>query len=276
METGVMARAGRPTPVGVMERGDPMKRRMWASLAVAVLVSVGCTTTENEPPVTTSDPASPSADTVVLSDCPELPCQGQLEPGAYSWEYGSTPNEPTIAFRIPSPGWTWYYSGSFRIVADASPTIHDLYVADGIYFLRDPAIASQDCEETEEPGVGRSVDDLVGWFETAPGLTVSEPTPVTVGGLDGMQLDLRIDPAWKRPCFFSEGRPAVPLVFSGAEFGGYNWTMLPGIRLRWFILDSADGVIIADLEDDPGGLSHRELLQTGTEIVESLVFSSPT
>jgi hypothetical protein len=251
-----------------------MKYRMWASLALAVFFSVACTSTEPRSPAP-SDPSTPPS-ARILNDCPELPCQGPLEPGAYRWEYRSTPNEPTIAFTVPSPGWTWYYSGSFRIVSDSSPTIHDLYVADGIYFLRDPAIAAQDCEETEEPGVGRSVDDLVGWLETAPGLAVSEPAPVTVGGLDGMQLDLRIDPAWMRPCFFSEGRPAVPLVFSGAEFGGYNWTMLPGMRLRWFILDSADGVIIVDLEDNPGGLSHRELLHTGTEIVDSMVFSSPT
>jgi hypothetical protein len=263
---------GRPI-VGIVERGDPMKRRIWTSLGVAVLISVACTATENDPPVTTADPASPSADTVVLSDCPELPCQGRLEPGSYRWEYRSTPSEPTIAFTIPSPGWTWYYSGSFRIVADTSPTIHDLYVADGVYFLRDPAIASQDCQETEEPGVGRSVADLVTWLEAAPGLNVSEPAPVTVGGLEGMQLDLRLDPAWERTCFFSEDLPAVPVVFSGAELGGYNWTMLPGIRVRWFILESADGVIIVDLEDDPGGLSYREILETGTEIIESLTFS---
>jgi hypothetical protein len=34
------------------------------------------------------------------------------------------------------------------------------------------------------------VDDLVAWLKAAPGLAVGEPTPVTVGGLDGVQLDL--------------------------------------------------------------------------------------
>lgn len=57
--------------------------------------------------------------------------------------------------------------------------------------------------------------DLAAWLETAPGLVVTEPTPVTVG-LEGMQLDLRID---------------------------------------------------------PGGLPYEDLLQTGTEIVDSLAFS---
>ncbi len=38
-----------------------------------------------------------------------------------------------------------------------------------------------------------------------------------------------------------------------------------------------DGVIIVDLEDDPGGsLAHEEFLQTGGEIVDSFAFSSPS
>lgn len=37
--------------------------------------------------------------------------------------------------------------------------------------------------------------------------------------------------------------------------------------------DPEDGVIV-DLEDDPGGLPHDELLQTGGEIVDPLVFPS--
>jgi hypothetical protein len=44
--------------------------------------------------------------------------------------------------------------------------------------------------------------------------------------------------------------------------------------MRWFILDSEDGVIIVDLEDDPGGLAHDDLVQTGGQIVDSFVFSS--
>ena len=93
-----------------------------------------------------------------------------------------------IDFEITSPGWTWFYSGSFGMLADRSH--EDLYSADGVYFLRDPAIASQDCEETEEPGVGTSVDDLVAWLDASPGLSASEPVPVTVGGLEGMRLDI--------------------------------------------------------------------------------------
>ena len=248
-----------------------MKRLIWAWLAVA-FVSVACASTEFRPPATSG--GSTPSDVRVLDDCPELPCGGMLEPGEYRWTF----SEPTIDFTIPSPGWTWRYGGGgFELIADETPPPRHqgLYLPDGIYLMHDPTIASRGCEESSEPGVGRSVRDLVGWLEAAPGLAVSEPAPVEVGGLEGMQLDIEIDPAWTTTCFFSEDLPAVPLVFNGsAPLGGYHWAIVPDQSLRWFVLDSENGIIIVNVEDDPGGLSHDDLLRTGGQIVDSLTFSS--
>ena len=253
-----------------------MKRVTWASLAAAVFVSVACASTEDAPPASGASSGTPPPEVRILDDCPELPCEGPLEPGEYRWTF----SDPTIDFTIPSSGWSWRYGGGgFELIADGTPPpLHEgLYIADGIYLLHDPTIASQDCEESSEPGVGHSVSDLVAWLETAPGLVVSEPTPVTVGGFEGVELDIEIDPEWKRPCFFSQDLPAVPLLFNGsAPLGGYHWAIVPEQSLRWFILDSEDGVVIVNLEDDPGGdLPHDEFLQTGGEIVDSFVFSLP-
>jgi hypothetical protein len=244
-------------------------------VALVLLISVACTSAETQPPATPSGSTSSSVRALAASDCLEFPCQGLLEPG----EYRSTLFDPTIDFEATSPGWTWDYfgtfrSGNFRLIADES---HELpYDSDGIYFLLDPAIASRDCEETEEPGVGRSVDDLVAWLVDAPGLALSEPKPVTVGGFDGVQLDLKLDPTWKKTCVFSEGSPAVPLIIHRADVGAYHVVILPGVSMRWYILDSGDGVIIVDIDDGPDGLSRGDLLRTGSEIVESFVFSSPS
>lgn len=250
-----------------------MRRIVWASLIAVLFVSVACASDGDLSAETPS--SATSTDVRIIDDCPELPCQGPLEPGAYRW----TISDPTIDFEISTPGWTWLFGGGgLHLIADATPPPrHEgLYVADGIYLLHDPTIASQDCEESSEPGVGGSVSDLVAWLETAPGLSVSEPTPVTVGGFDGMQLDIEIDPEWERTCFFSEGLPAVPLVFNGAApLGGYHWALFPDQSLRWFILDSEPGVVIIDLEDGPGGdLRHDELFRIGGAIVDSFAFSS--
>ena len=240
---------------------------------LALLVLAACTSTESQPSTTPSDSPSSSVRILAGTDCLQFPCQGPLEPG----EYRSTLFDPTIEFEVRSSGWTWEYfgtfrSGNFRLVADES---HDLpYNSDGIYFLLDPAIASRDCEEREEPGVGRSAHDLAAAIEGTPGLTTSEAKPVTVGALDGIKLDLRLDPTWKKTCIFSEELPVVPLLIRNADIGAYHWTIFPDMSMRWYILDSGEGAIIVDIEDGPSGLSREDLLRAGGEIVDSLVFSS--
>jgi hypothetical protein len=104
---------------------------------------------------------------------------------------------------------------------------------------------------------------------------MSDRTPVTVGGLDGVWLDLELDPDWDRTCFYSEGKPVVPLVYSSAFPGGYNWAIRPRMSMRWYLLGSGNRVLIVDIEDIPDGLSRGDLFRTGSEIVESMVFSSP-
>ena len=223
-------------------RGSLLSRIGATLLATALLAS--CSNGGAEPkaqsPTDGVDPSS--SDVRILDDCPELPCEGPLEPGKYRWTF----HAPTIDFEIPTSGWIWHYAGGLLhiVTTDASTTYEGLYIPDGIYLLQDPAIASQDCAEKKEPGLGRSVADLVSWLEEAPGLDVSEPTPVTVGGLDGMQLDLRIDPAWERTCFYSQGLPVVPLIYNGAKLGGYNVSIVRGQSMRWSILDTDDGVMI--------------------------------
>jgi hypothetical protein len=206
-----------------------------------------------------------------LSECRDAPCEGQLEPGHYrATFYGRT-----LEFEISSPGWIWHSFYNFRLIADETP-IEGLVTSDSINFLRDPRIATRDCEESEDRSVGHSVEELVSWLVAAPGLVVSEPIPVNVGGLNGVRLDLQLDPAWKRTCFFSEGMPAVPLVVHEAKWGAYHLAMLPDSSMRWYVLHADDGALIIDIDDGPENLSREELMATGTEIVESFAFSEPS
>jgi len=245
-----------------------MKHIVWVSLAVMLFVSVACSSEEVPPPETPS--VSPPAEVHVLAeaDCPHYDCQGPLEPG----QYNATYFDPAMAFEITTPGWTWSYSGSLQMFA--SDEAAEGYGSDEINFFLDPVIAAQDCKDGPEPGVERSVDDLVAWLEAAPGLRTSEQTPVTVGGLNGIRLDLELDPKWDRPCFYSEGKPVVPLVYSSAFPGGYNWAISPRMSMRWYVLGAGNRVLIVDIEDNPKGLSRDDLFQSGSELVDGFVFSS--
>jgi hypothetical protein len=254
------------------------KRTLDRSIAIgglvllAMLLAASCSNGNDLDVASAPKTDRASSEVRVLNDCPELPCGGLLEPGRYRWTFA----EPAIDFEIPSPGWSWLFSGggNFRLFADPSPAHEGPYLSDGVYFLHDPTVASRDCEDSSEPGVGRSMDELVRWLRSAPGLSTTEPAPATVGGLEGVWLDIEIDPTWTRPCFWSGKLPAVPLVFNGSELGGYNWAIVPDVSMRWYILESDRGVVIVDIEDGPDDLAHAELLETAGSIVDSIGLSS--
>ena len=244
-----------------------MKHLRVASMALVLMLSVACSSEEDPPPETPS--VSPPAEVHVLAeaDCPHYDCQGPLEPG----QYNATYFDPAMAFEITTPGWTWSYSGSLQMFA--SDEAAEGYGSDEINFFLDPVIAAQDCKDGPEPGVERSVDDLVAWLQAAPGLTTSDETPVTVGGLDGVRVDLQVAPDWKKDCFYSNGTPVVPLIYSSAFPGGYNWAISPPMSMRWYVLGAGNRVLIVDIEDNPKGLSRDELFRSADEIVESFAFS---
>ena len=237
-------------------------------LALILLVSAACTSNEDPPAETTSVSPPPQVHVLAEADCPHYDCQGALEPGLYPATYF----DPEMAFEITTPGWTWSYTGNLQMFA--SDEAVEGYGADVINFFLDPVIAAQDCEDGPELGVERSVDDLVAWLEAAPGLTTGDRTPVTVGGVEGVRLDLKVAPEWKKDCFYSEGKPVVPLIYSSAFPGGYNWAISPPMSMRWYVLGAGNRVLIVDIEDNPAGLTRDDLFRTGTEIVESFVFSS--
>ena len=67
------------------------------------------------------------------------------------------------------------------------------------------------CSDEVEPGVGRTVDDLVAWIPTVPGSNTTEPTSISIGGRSGQALDISIDPSWTGLC--EEGDPdTTPIV----------------------------------------------------------------
>jgi len=246
-----------------------MKQMMVVSIAVVQLLSVACSSQEDPPAETASVSSPPEVHVLAESDCPHYDCQGSLEPG----QYRATYFDPAMAFEITTPGWTWSYTGSLQMFA--SDEAAEGYGADVINFFLDPVIAAQDCKDGPEPGVERSVDDLVAWLEAAPGLTTSDRTSVTVGGLNGVRVDLQVAPEWTKDCFYSDGKPVVPLIYSSAFPGGYNWAIGPPTSMRWYVLGAGNRVLIVDIEDNPKGLARDELFRSGTEIVESFAFSSP-
>jgi len=255
---------------------------MFAWTALLLLAALSCSspgsaspsaaqpTTEMSVPEETP---SSTTDAVPLPECAEVPCQGPLEPGTYRAEFFEHP--VAYEFTVEDPGWTWYYSGNFRIVADDTPTDGLDRYSEGVYVVLFPVAASTTCVEEPEPGVGHTVNALADWLEQLPGLVVTGRSPVTLGGLRGVRMDLTVSPRWTKTCPFSEGMPAVPLVMRKSEFGGYHFAIVPGVSMRWFLLPWHGGVILVDIDESKGGMTRAELLEAATPIVESFGFSAP-
>jgi hypothetical protein len=88
-------------------------------------------------------------------------------------------------------------------------------------------------------GVGRTPEDLTNWLRTLPGLVVSAPTEVTIGGLRGITVDLSMAPDWTPTC------DAGLYTFSLSGSDGGDWSnrlRLTGTtRARYILLDRGDG-----------------------------------
>jgi hypothetical protein len=133
--------------------------------------------------------------------------------------YTSRSFAPAVTFTLPD-GWT-------------NPTDTGTYLAlypagndlAGVHLFRDPQAASQaeTCPSTAEPGVGTLSSELAAWIRERPGLDVSTPRMVTVGGLRGVELDVRIRSGWAASCPFADGIPTVPL-FVGRD-GDLRWVV---------------------------------------------------
>ncbi len=131
--------------------------------------------------------------------------------------------------------------------------------------------AQDDCSVNRgADGVGATPAAFAAWLRTLPGLVVSTPTAVTIGGLNGVMVDLSIGPGREAPC----DAGYYTFSFGGPENGGWSDRLrLKGSdRARYFLLDRGDGstlVIAIDAPDPEWDVFSAEAMR----IVESLEFT---
>jgi hypothetical protein len=185
-----------------------------------------------------------------LAGCPNELCLGELDAGTYQSQYfvpsldpGATwePDFGGLMYTVPE-GWANSNDGpdSFELVPAAEmPPVAESDRLRNIGVFRQPSAMTQDrpCSDEVEPGVGRTVDDLVAWLQSVPGLNTTEPTPITIGGHAGQTLDLQRDPAWTATCEGSSER-LVTFLNPGIAVGESQ-------RVRLILLDLGDGDVVA-------------------------------
>lgn len=197
---------------------------------------------------------------------PTAPSRTALPAG----EYRSSAFSPPVTYRLPDG---WLIAGDATDYFALQPVTSDIV---GIYLFRSPLPASQDpaCPTTAEPGVGTTARELVDWIRGRPGLVVSEPASVTVGGLVGFRIDVAIVAGWTLSCPFANGLPTVPLFVSAAS-QGFRWVVAGSERLRLDVLDVlGGGTVVVDIDAFEGSLMDT-FLPAAIPVVETMRFGAP-
>lgn len=236
-------------------------------IGAALLILLGCSTLTS----CASEPlAAPPKETAGSGpdtpDCPNFEggkCLGPIPAGKYTTVVFS----PTLTYSVPD-GWSNFEDteGNFLLVPDP----YDLPGVNaetsdfvGVYTSVQPG----NCSYGPIEGVPPTADGMLAWAKANPAFAATSDHPVTVGGLTGHVVDLRVSPGWSTPCGYSGGRPVAPLM-SGLRPSGLQHQLHPGQATRMYFLDSGGGVLaieVVDIED----LGH---LDAYSDVVETFVF----
>jgi tRNA A-37 threonylcarbamoyl transferase component Bud32 len=137
-------------------------------------------------------------------------CRGEMPAGTYT----SRTFKPALTFTIPV-GWTNFNDapGNFGIVppsGDWWTVVHTGAPTDRIGVWQRVAPTGSRCGDAA--AAVRSAAAYVRWLQATPGLVVTNLERVTVGGLTGFVLDLRMRRGWTKTCKWSHGVPTVQFL----------------------------------------------------------------
>ncbi len=192
-------------------------------------------------------------------------CLGALAAG----EYQTTTFNPQLSYTVPD-GWTNMEDlpGNFWLFQQ-----HDnqegarggSYL--GIY--SNVHAAAIDCKEAWQDDVGTTPAELVAWYQTVPGLIVSEPLAVTVGGLDGLQVDFSLEPGVET-CSF-DGNVGIPLII-GDGVSDLHHVILHDLDVRLVLLEWGTGNVALEITNAKVQHSAEEFRSQLQPIIDSLEF----
>lgn len=240
-----------------------MPRSTLVGLAAAILLAA-CASSTGSPAtqsaaVATATP-SPAASSPTAVACPNPyggSCLGPLSAGTYTTSVFQAP----LAYTV-TDGWANYEDlpGNFLLMPPgASLEGGDAGTADyiGVY---DGIAAAAGCEERPQEGVETTPQAIASFLADNNGVAAIGPTPVTIGGLDGVVVDLRLADGFTSDCPFFDA--AVPMITGdGLSQAGLHHVVSRDNNTRLYLLDGPNDRTIAIEVNDwkAGGSTIDEL-----------------
>ena len=167
-------------------------------------------------PSSSSAPSSSAAASRPPCPFPDLgTCLGEMRAGFHS----TGTFTPPFRYSLPHDGWqNWEdWERTYLLMPPGevpqetqSDTQEMIVVARGI------AAAPADCSESGlEPS--DSATAVAAAIAAHPGLVVTEAESASIGGIDGVVIDVSMDSGWTESCPFRPGVPLVPLIVGSGD-----------------------------------------------------------
>jgi hypothetical protein len=173
-----------------------------------------------------------------------------------------------MSFRVPSPDWENLVDAEyvFQLYSISEP-------GDLIIFFREPTALEPD--GITSATADATVAGLTDWLASHPLLDVTPATSVTIGGLSGVSMEIRIAPGAVNHPSWCPVQTCIP-VFKGQDPTAkppwhWDWGSNDGETQRLYLLNASDGVI-AVFVDSYDGTTFDALLQASDQILAGLTF----
>jgi hypothetical protein len=217
----------------------------------------------------------PSPSATPEASCPNPEggvCLGLLKAGTYTTSLFET----RITYTVPD-GWQNFEDlpGNFLLVAPGSD-LHGVNAGGsdfiGIFWsvYAQNRLCSRENEAVSvEPGVAHTPQAIADEFAQRPGLVTTAPAQVSIGGLSGLVLDIRMADGWTGTCFYAPpGEPVVQLI-GGSYPSEFDHPIGPGVFVRLYLLQQPDGTLAIEVDT-----FDSTQLDTYSEIIEQIKFGA--
>jgi len=203
---------------------------------------------------------------------PEVTCE--LEVGTYRTIYSL----PGMTYTVPDPGWGSLdrpgAPGNFVLIPVGGGTPDDVNqgLSDDVNLFAAVAPPGH-CTGEPSTELPHTYDGMVAFLTTNPGITVTNIQDVSVGGLDGMVMDLAM----------AEGGDGCPdgtyvdlFIGIAPAHGPWGFSAEPGqVVARMFVLDYHSDALALEVDDVPGGSDYgdgEDWLGVGASVARTFVF----
>jgi hypothetical protein len=173
-------------------------------------------------------------------------CLGQLAAGTYRTETFT----PTLTYRV-SDGWSNMEDlpGNFLLLAPGR-AVNDVDAgrADYVAVYSGATVAAADCTPRPEPGVGHRPEAILRALQERPGLKVTAPRPVAVGGLEGLAATITSAAGTDAGCIVEGGLTIVPMII-GTGPAELEHAQVAGLRTHLYVLAEGASNVVVEVSD---------------------------